>query len=113
MNARILIAASFAIAAGTSPVLAQQGKESMKGMDMGTKPAATKQHEAKATVKSVDKKAGTVVLVHGPVATLNWPPMTMKFVVKDKDVLDKLEAGKGVEVEFVQQNNDYVVTKVK
>jgi Cu(I)/Ag(I) efflux system periplasmic protein CusF len=109
----VLIAASLAIAAGISPVLAQQGKDSMKGMDMGTKPATTKQHEAKATVKSVDKKAGTVVLVHGPVATLNWPPMTMKFLVKDKEALDKLEAGKEVEVEFVQHNKDYVVTKVK
>ena len=85
----------------------------MKGMDMIAKPAAAKQHEAKATVKSVDKKASTVVLSHGPVATMNWPPMTMKFMVKDKQLLDKLDAGKQVEVEFVQQDKDYVVTKVK
>lgn len=53
------------------------------------------------------------MLAHGPVATLNWPPMTMTFRVKDMKVLDKLDAGKSVEVEFVQQNKEYVVTKVK
>lgn len=106
----ILLAVSIAFAAAASPSFAQQD---MKGMDMGAKPSASKQHDAKATVKSVDKKAGTVVLAHGPVATLNWPPMTMKFLVKDKMLLDKLEAGKEVEVQFVQESKDYVVTQVK
>ncbi|NIM42821.1 MAG: hypothetical protein GTN84_15675 [Hydrogenophaga sp.] len=109
----ILICLGIAVAAAASPTLAQQTTGAMKDMDMGAKTAPAKVHEAKATVKSVDKQAGTVVLAHGPVATLNWPPMTMTFRVKDMKVLDKLDAGKSVEVEFVQQNKEYVVTKVK
>lgn len=108
--------ASIAIIASALVVPAfAQKSDDMKGMDMGKKPAAGKAaaHEAKATVKAVDQKAGTVVLSHGPVATLNWPPMTMKFLVKDKELWGKLGEGKQVEVEFAQEGKDYVVTKVK
>ncbi|WP_443272740.1 copper-binding protein [Variovorax sp. JS1663] len=59
------------------------------------------------------RPAGSVVLVHGPIASLNWPPMTMKFLVKDKALWEKLAEGKQVEVEFTQEGKDYVVTKVK
>lgn len=87
----------------------------MKGMDMGTKPAAGTQaaHKATGVVKKVDPKAGTVTLAHDPVKSLKWPAMTMGFTVKDKSLLDKLAAGKKVEVEFVQQGSDYVITHVK
>ena len=30
-------------------------------------------------VKSVDAKAGTVVIQHDPIAALKWPAMTMSF----------------------------------
>lgn len=95
--------------------LAQQKMDDMKGMDMGKKPTANVQttHVAKATVKKTDKKAGTVTLAHEPVASLNWPAMTMSFKVKDKMLLNKLRDGKRVYVEFVQEGEDFVVTSVK
>jgi len=64
-------------------------------------------------VKKVDPKAGTVTLAHDPVKSLNWSAMTMGFTVKDKALLDKLQPGKKVEFEFVQQGKDYVITTVK
>jgi Cu(I)/Ag(I) efflux system protein CusF len=39
--------------------------------------------------------------------------MTMTFGVKDKSLLDKLAAGKKVDVEFTQQGSNYVVSAVK
>ena len=106
-----------AIAAfSTLGALAQQKMNDMKGMDMGKMPTAdAKQatHTATATVKKADHKAGTVTLAHGPVASLNWPPMTMSFKVKDKMLWSKLGDGKKVDVEFVKDGGDYVVTKVK
>jgi Cu/Ag efflux protein CusF len=39
--------------------------------------------------------------------------MTMSFAVKDKALLNKLAVDKKVEVEFVQQGKDYVITGVK
>lgn len=87
----------------------------MKGMDMGTKPAARTQtaHKATGVVKKMDPKAGTVTLAHDPVKSLNWPAMTMGFQVKDKALLNKLAVDKKVEFEFVPQGKDYVITAVK
>ena len=87
----------------------------MGNMAMGTKPEAGAKgaHKASATVKKLDAKAGVVTLSHGPVATLNWPAMTMTFKVKDKSLLPKLAEGKKVDVELTKDGEDYVVTSVK
>ena len=87
----------------------------MKGMDMGKQPAAGAQatHKATGVVKKADPKSGTVTLAHEPIKSLNWSAMTMTFAVKDKAMLDKLQPGKKVEVEFMQQGKDYVITGVK
>ena len=44
---------------------------------------------------------------------MNWPAMSMTFKVKDKAMLDRLGAGKKVDVEFVQEGKDYVITALK
>jgi Cu(I)/Ag(I) efflux system periplasmic protein CusF len=87
-------------------------KGDMKGMDM-SKGGMKGTHKATGTVKSVDAKAGTVTLDHAPVASMNWPAMTMSFQVKDKALMDKLGQGKKVEVEFEQRGKDYVITSAK
>lgn len=92
----------------------------MKGMEMKdmsptrmSKDADGATHVAKGTVKSVDAKAGTVTLDHEPVKSMKWPAMTMAFQVKDKALLEKLGAGKKVEIDFEQRGKDYVITGVK
>jgi Cu(I)/Ag(I) efflux system protein CusF len=95
-----------------------------KGMDMkgmhstmdrqpqaASRTAAT--HKATATVTAVDRGQGTVTLAHGPVPSLKWPAMTMRFAVKDKSLFDKLSVGKKVDVELVQQGSGYEVSAVK
>ena len=101
----------FAAAAAS----AQMKMDDMKGMEVGKKPVASQHatHVAKAEVKKADAKAGIVTLAHEPVTSLNWPAMTMSFKVNDKKLWKKLDEGKTVEVEFVQQGKDYVVTTVK
>lgn len=95
-----------------------------KGMDMkgmhstmdrtaqaASRSAAT--HKATATVTAVDLGQGTVTLAHGPVPTLKWPAMTMRFAVKDKSLFDQLSVGKKVDVELVQKGSEYMITSVK
>jgi Cu(I)/Ag(I) efflux system periplasmic protein CusF len=77
-----------------------------------TKSAPTT-HKGTAVVKSVDADKGTVMLAHDPIASMRWPSMTMKFIAKDKKLLDKLTAGKKVEFEFIQQDKDYILTRLK
>ncbi len=84
----------------------------MKGMGSGDKTQGTV-HSAVGVVKNVDPAKSTVTLDHEPVKSLNWPAMSMGFTVKDKAMLDKLTADRKVEVEFVQQGKDYVITSVK
>ena len=96
------------------PAASHSQSDAMKGMDMGNKPAAGAQavHKAAGVVKKVDPKSGTVTLAHEPIKSLNWSAMTMGFQVKDKALLDKLQPGKKVEFEFMQQGKDYVITSV-
>ncbi|HEY4072905.1 MAG TPA: copper-binding protein [Herbaspirillum sp.] len=118
--------ASLILALSASGVaMAQSGamkNMAMKDMDMKTMPmdnmksgAAAKAaiHHATGTVKAVDRTKGTVTIAHGPVQSLNWPAMTMTFMVKDKMFFDKLVVAKNVTIDFKQQNADYVVTAVK
>lgn len=117
MTITTILTACFTLLLATTAVFAQQKMGDTKNMNMGKKssasPSAT--HSANATVKKVDAKASTVTLAHGPIASLNWPAMTMNFKVKDKDkrLLEKLSVDKRVDVQFVKEGEDYVVTSVK
>ena len=64
-------------------------------------------------VKKVDSAKSTVTLDHEPIKSMNWSAMTMTFPVKDRKLLDKLQTGKKVEFEFVQEGKDSVITSVK
>ena len=72
---------------------------------------STSVHQATGVVKSVDPSKNSVMITHDPVKSLNWPAMTMPFTVKDKALLNKLQPGKKIDFEFVQQGR--VITSVK
>jgi Cu(I)/Ag(I) efflux system periplasmic protein CusF len=120
----IAVAAAASVAAcGPSSDMKGMEKKTMskegdtKGMDMkgmesvGKAPGTV--HQVVGVVKSVDPAKSTVTLDHEPVKSLNWSAMTMSFEVKDKALLDKLQTGKKVEFEFVQQGKDNIITAVK
>lgn len=117
MNKVIFSAVAFAVSLASSAALAQQKMDSMKGMDMNAKPAASAPggmtHHATGTVKKVDAKSGVVTIAHGPVKTLNWSAMSMGFQVNDKMLLEKLKVGQKVDFDFEQNSKGYVVTSVK
>jgi Cu(I)/Ag(I) efflux system protein CusF len=75
--------------------------------------AAQSAHKATGEVKSVDRKKGTVTLAHGPVESLKWPAMTMKFNARDRKMLDKLKPGDKVEFEFEEKGSKYTITSIK
>jgi Cu(I)/Ag(I) efflux system protein CusF len=110
---KIAIASLVFVAASAS--FAQSKMGDMKGMEMAKKPVAGAQivHEANGTIKKIDAKTGSVVISHGPVSSLNWPPMTMSFKVKDQDLLGKLAVDRKIDFGFVKEGDDYVVTTVK
>lgn len=91
---------------GSSPAAAKDGS----GEHVAAK---TTSHRADGAVDSVDAKAGTVSLSHGPVDSLKWPAMTMEFKVANDALLQKLKAGAMVSVEFVERGQgEWVITSV-
>jgi Cu(I)/Ag(I) efflux system protein CusF len=70
-------------------------------------------HMGVGVVKSVDAAKSGVTLAHEPIASLGWPAMTMRFAVKDKALLQKMQPGKKIEFEMVQQGSSYIITSVK
>jgi Cu(I)/Ag(I) efflux system protein CusF len=87
----------------------------MKGMDkmQSDKKGQAQVHNGTGTVSKVDKTKGSITIAHGPVASMNWPAMSMSFKVKDKALLDKAKQGDKVDFSFVQSGKDYVVTQIK
>jgi|SRR5882672_4264507 len=97
----------------SAPAYAQMKGMEMKGMDMKADKNDGTTHKAKGVVTRVDPGKNTVTIKHDPVASLNWPTMTMVFKAKDKAMLEKLKKDQKVDFEFVQQGKDYIVTSVK
>ncbi len=82
----------------------------MKGMKMETAPIS---YHGAGTVKKIDAAKGTVTLAHGPIASINWPAMTMSFKLKDASLAKGIKAGDTVDFEFVQSGDDNVVTRIQ
>lgn len=72
----------------------------------GASPAGTS-HFALGVVQQADRAAGTATLAHEPVATLNWPAMTMQFTVAEPTLFERLPAGRQVAFEFVGEDGGY------
>lgn len=80
----------------------------------GTPPAASTGHKAHGTVAEVDADAGTASISHEPVASLDWPGMTMTFKFANPSLMDGLKPGTAIDFEFVErQPGEWVVTDVK
>ena len=102
------------LATATTFAGAQTG--GMKGMDMkdhDTHKSQAQTHRGTGTVKSVDAAKGTLTLEHGPIASMNWPAMTMTFKAKDKKMLEGVKPGQKVEFEFESKGKENIVTSVK
>jgi Cu(I)/Ag(I) efflux system protein CusF len=105
-----------AFAAAQSGGMKGMDMQDHKGMDMTMekkKKGAGTVHTASGKVTKVDAASSSVTIAHEPVASMNWPAMTMTFKVKDKKMLDKAKSGEKVEFSFVQSGKDYTITDIK
>ena len=60
-------------------------------------------HKGTGKVLSVNPPSGYIELEHGPIASLQWPAMTMAFQAEDKRQLEALKEGDRVEFELNAQ----------
>ncbi len=71
-------------------------------------------HEAVGTLDDVDAAAGTLVITHEPVKSLNWPQMTMEFKPSNDAIAKAAKPGEAIRFEFVERKpGEWVVTKIE
>lgn len=68
---------------------------------------------AEGEVRKIDKSAGKITLKHGEIKSLEMPPMTMVFRVKDAAMLDQLKVGDKIKFQAEQIKGAYTITKAE
>lgn len=68
---------------------------------------------AEGEVRKVDKVAKKITLKHGPVPSIDMPPMTMAFQVSDPEMLNKVKPGDKVRFDARKTGDAYVVTRIE
>jgi Cu(I)/Ag(I) efflux system protein CusF len=96
------------------PMLSVAETPAMKDMSMaGSSVKPQKSYKGVGIVKSIDSAQSKVTLLHEPIADLQWPAMTMRFLVKDKALLQTLTIGQNVHFEFVKDGSNYRVISAR
>ncbi len=68
---------------------------------------------AEGEVRKIDKAAGKITLKHGEIKSLDMPPMTMVFGVKDTSMLDQVKAGEKVRFRASNDGGSFTVTELQ
>ena len=116
MNLLSMIAAPFATlllaACEQSPSGNAAAGDAMSGMPSHAAQNEA-EHVAEGTLNSIDRAAGTVNISHGPVASANWPAMTMSFKLSDPNMAPSLTPGQKIEFHFtVESGMSATVTRI-
>ena len=107
--------------AATSPVAAAQAAGGHAGHSATSAPApasvtapATAGAEwAEAEVRRVDAANGRVTLRHGPIRSLDMPPMTMVFHARDPVQVSGLKTGDKVRFQAAAEGGKYILTQIE
>lgn len=103
------------VQAGDSVVLSGQfliDSEASLGATLSRLESA---HKGRGKVKEIDAQAGRVELEHEPIPAMQWPAMSMGFVVEDKAQLSTLKTGDVVEFEVrpkPDKDGNYLLPKI-
>ena len=75
--------------------------------------AASGAQLADGEVRRVDKDAKKITIKHGPIQSLDMPPMTMVFQVKDPALLDRVKAGDKIKFAADKVGGAYTVNQLE
>jgi len=107
-----VVAANFLIDAESNLRAAIAGMGTGSGSAAAASPAGVG-HRGEGTLDAVDAATSTATISHGPIASLNWPSMTMDFSLANPSLVANMAPGTPIEFEFVERKpGDYVVTRL-
>jgi Cu(I)/Ag(I) efflux system periplasmic protein CusF len=64
-------------------------------------------------VRRIDKTAQKITIKHGEIKSLDMPPMTMVFQVRDPALLEQVKVGMRVRFEAIQSEGALLVTRIE
>lgn len=105
----LIAAIAFAAASAVS-------LSAMAAGDHGTHVAQAAGATADTTdgeIRKVDKENGKLTIKHAEIKNLDMPGMTMVFQVKDKAMLDKVQAGDKVKFKAASESGKFTVTEIE
>ena len=90
-----------------------QAAEDVNKASPATASSAGATSFAEGEIKKIDKSAEKITIKHGPLTSLNMPPMTMVFRVKDAAMLDQVKSGDKVKFIAEKINGALTVTTLQ
>lgn len=104
---RLLPLALSAVTLLTSPAVVAQPAQDAAAHDAATTELAD------GEVRRIDKAQGKVNLRHGEIKSLDMPPMSMWFVLKDPAWADTLKVGDKVRFVAEKVGTQYTITQIE
>ena len=68
---------------------------------------------AEGEIRRLDMETGKVTIRHGEIKSLDMPPMTMVFYVKDVTMLDGFQVNQTIEFQATVDGKKYIVTALR
>jgi Cu/Ag efflux protein CusF len=63
-------------------------------------------------IRKIDQAAGKITIAHGEIKSIDMPPMTMVFTVKNPALFDALKKGDKVRFAVVREDGKLVLTEI-
>jgi Cu/Ag efflux protein CusF len=108
----LAVSATFLAVMMAAPSVAL-AQTDMKKMDMDKMHSSESFPMTDGEVKKVNKDASKITIKHGDIKNLDMPGMTMIFTVKDKSLLDKVNAGDKVKFVVANEAGKMLVTAIE
>ena len=64
-------------------------------------------------IRKIDQAAGKITIAHGEIKSIDMPPMTMVFTVKDPALLEAAKPGDKVRFAVAREDGKFVVTAIE
>ena len=84
----------------------------MPGMEKSSDPEMARL-TGTGVVRDVDKAGGRIKLTHDPIASVNWPRMTIVFRVKNASLVDQVKQGDKVEFVLSRSATGFVISDIQ
>jgi Cu/Ag efflux protein CusF len=68
---------------------------------------------AEGEIRKLSKDTGKLTIKHGPIKSMDMPPMTMVFTAKDQAMLDRVAEGDKIRFVVVDEAGQMVVTDIQ